>query len=216
MNKKIGAIVFLLLLSFSIVIAQSDGIPFEDEVGQIEDIVDKGEDFQESDDKREYLKQEWTSILEKSGSGRILLGISKILNAFSPAFKFFLAIEYSLSWIFFITLFFWLATFFIIFDAGNNMFEGKGWVSAGIAAIIPTIAAHAGVFSSVIDFFSVLFTSKWPIIITIIIAIILLVLYHKLMKNLKIKFKKETEIRREQKAKTTEKIHDITIKGSGG
>ena len=166
-----------------------------------------------------YLKQEWGKILEKSQFGKFILGISSVLQALSPIFKLLLGIEYSLSWFFFIALGIWITVFIIIFNPIKEIFEGNNWVSIGIAFIIPTLAAQFGTIAMLTNMLVPLITNPWLVWCVIIVVAVLLWLYIQFMETygekLKEQNKKEDEERRERKANTIEKIHDIEMKGAG-
>jgi len=166
-----------------------------------------------------YLKGEWTKILENNAVGKVILFISDLFKILSPVFKILIGIEYSLSWLFFLSLFAWIFVVVLIYGPTKNVFQANKWIALAIAIIIPTIAAQFGTIQIIVSFFIPLFKNKWIIIISVIIAAVLIYLYYLFMKKfgkaLEEKRKKEDEERREQKAKTTEELHDIEIKATG-
>ena len=188
----------------------------------LEENVDKlntaADTISNEDARTAYLKQEWTKIFEKSKTGRFFLGISKILASLSPVFKLLIGIEYSLSWLFFLSFGVWIALVVIIYRPVREAFSSK-LAAIGIAVIIPAIASQFKVISKIVSFFTPLFTKTWIIWVSIILAIVLLYIYNKFNKKLwdiyRKNKKKEDEARREGKAKLTEKIDDIKIKGAG-
>lgn len=223
MNKKLILklpLIILILFSLFLFISKAQ---LEDQLGELQGNVEKIQDVSNklsaSDIREEYLKQEWTKILEKTKTGRFLLGISGIFKALSPIFKLLIGIEYSLSWLFFLSLGAWFAVMVIIYNAVKNPFQIKGWIALTVAIIIAAIAAQFNVFVKTVSFFVPLFKNKWIIIGSIFIAIILLYIYSMFMKTfgktIKEKIKKENEERREQKAQTLEKIQDIELKSKG-
>lgn len=198
------SVVIILILFFSLLVNAVDvsQIPTNsDEVKQV---------------TSDYLKQEWTNILEKSQVGKILLFLSDILRALSPVFEVFIGIKYSLSWIFFLSLGIWISIFFVLYSAVKLIFFDKSWTCFFISLIILTIATQFKVIQIILGFFTPLFTDKWVILTSIIITIILLIIYYLFMeflgKKIKTQNKKDTEKRRENKAKLVEKLHDIEIK----
>ena len=220
MNKRVWVIIFILgilLLSFIAkqVSSEEGDIPTDKDT---EKIVNLTEHLSEEDSRNEYLKQEWTKILEKSKIGKVLLGIFAIFKALSPVFKVLIGIEYSLSWLFFLSFGFWIAIVIIIYKPAKCVFQAKWWIALPIALIVSTFAARAGIISKTVDLFVPLFTNYWIIIIAIFIAIILMIVYSKFMKSLgkkmEEKMKKENEERREIKAQTVEKINDLEIKSN--
>ncbi|MBR9706543.1 hypothetical protein GOV14_05895 [Candidatus Pacearchaeota archaeon] len=98
--------------------------------------------------RKNYLKQEWTKILNNSKAGPYLVKADEFLTKASPVFKTFLGLEFTFSWIF-------LLTFVIYFVLLNMVFklsrltkvyldkDYQGYVRFGI------IAAFFILFSSV-------------------------------------------------------------------
>ncbi len=213
------SVILILLIVFSFITKAQ----LEDQIGELQDKVEKIQDIKEKisneDIRTEYLKQEWSKLLEKTKTGRFLLGISSIFKALSPIFKFLIGLEYSLSWLFFLSLGTWIAVVVIIYNAIKNPFQTKGWIAWTIAIIIPTISAQFGIIVKFVSFFIPLFKNKWIILGSILIAIILLYIYSLFMKSIgktiREKIKKEDEERRELKAQTLEKITDIELKSKG-
>jgi len=167
-----------------------------------------------------YLKQEWTKILQNNKVGRAILAVSNTLYSLSPVFKILIGAEYSLSWYFFLCLGVWIAIIILIYGPTKTIFPEKQWIGFIIAIIITTIGAQFGAITKPIEMIMPLFTNPWIIVGSVVIAALILYLYSAFMKQfgetLKQKDKKEAEERREQKAETVEKIHDIEIKAAGG
>ncbi|MBI2632192.1 hypothetical protein HYW75_04260 [Candidatus Pacearchaeota archaeon] len=217
--SNLAVIIFITIFLFSYL----SKAQLEDQLGELQGNVEKVQDVSDnlstSDQRTEYLKQEWTKILERTQVGRFLLGISSILKALSPAFKFLIGIEFSLSWLFFLSLGVWIAIVVIIYKAVKEPFQMKGWISLAIAIIIPTISAQFGMIVKTVSFFVPLFKNKWIILGSILITIILLYIYSLFMKTIgkkiKEKTKRENEERREQKAETLEKLEDIELRSRG-
>ncbi|MEK6850661.1 MAG: hypothetical protein AABX85_03750 [Nanoarchaeota archaeon] len=221
MNKKISLLLFFILISSLLsVTAKAETIPIADNLEENIDKLNNAADTVSNEDARTaYLKQEWTKIFEKTKTGRFFLGMSKILTSLSPVFKLLIGIEYSLSWLFFLSFGVWIALVVIIYRPVKEAFGSK-LAAMGVAIIIPAIAAQFKVISKIVSFFTPLFTKTWIIWVSIIFAILLLYIYNKLSKKLwdthRKNKKKEDEARREEKANLTEKINDIKIKGAGG
>jgi len=226
-KRVIFSILFLLILS-NIFLVLAQDIPalpglsgeLNPETGLPEGASETIDKFSDKESRENYLKEEWTKILEKSGFGRFLLWISGIFKGLSPIFKLLIGIEYSLSWFFFLGLFFWISAVIIIYKAIKLMFEDKIWTPLGITLVITTIAAQFGMNEYMINFFLPLLSGKWIIAIVIMIGVMLLVGYSQLMKTVgkdwAEKLKEAREKRREAKAKTVEEVHDIEITAAGG
>lgn len=167
-----------------------------------------------------YLKQEWTKVLEKGtlgGLGTFLLFMSKLLTALSPLFLLIIGIEYTLSWIFFLSLGVWVVLVIVIYKPAK-IFTQKQLVALAIGVIAAILISQGGTIPNLLTYYSVLFSGNLMIFIMIVAVIISLVLYSKLVvslgKMLKSWAKQETEQTREDKAKTAEKIDDIKIKSA--
>jgi len=169
-----------------------------------------------------YLKQEWEKILNKTSNpvGKVLWATNNVLHALSPVFKLLVGVEYSFSWLFWLSFFVWIAIVIIIYLILKEPLQFKWWLSLSISVIIIAIGAQSGIISKLVLFASPLLDNTWMIWGAIMTGIIIVYLYSYLMKQfgktLKEKQKKEDEERREQKAETVEKIHDIEIKTRGG
>lgn len=222
--KKIG-ILLILILTFSLlqplVSSQDDsGIP--PEVKGITDTSERitgiGKNLSDEEKRDAYLKQEWSKILEKSNAGKVILRVGKVFEALSPVSKIFIGIEYSLSWIFFLSLAFWIAIVIIIYKPIKNFIQADAWVPWAISIIVPTLGSQFGALQMVVSFFAPLFQNLWSTITTLIVLGILIYAYSAVLKHFGLSIEKslkeEREERREQKAKTVERIHDITIKSS--
>ena len=219
MKKRIlGLLILSILISSLIIVQAPDYSDISDSADKLPQDPDELKEFGEN--RTSYLKQEWTKILEKSPIGRVMLKISNLFQALNPVWKVFIGLEYSPSWIFFLTLGLWIVVAILIYQPIENIIGFNRWVSLGIAIIIPTLAAQFGTFEKIIESLGFLFKNKWLIGLTIIIVIALTYVYNRFIKEfgekLKAIEKKEHEKIREQKADTVEKIHDIKIKGAKG
>lgn len=222
MKKRFFLVGVLLIFTFLLILGVSS-VAVADSLGQVGSTIDKVSDVKDTlsdeDARSEYLKQEWNKILENNAFGRFVLGISGVFVALSPLFKLFIGVEYSLSWMFFLSLAFWIAAFFIIFYAAKLVFNDKFLICFLIAIIIPAIAAQTKIFPNIVSLFIPLFTNSKVIILSILLIVFILLVYiyfmRRLAKSLEQRDKKEREKIREGKAKLVEKIHDMEIKSRG-
>ncbi len=218
--KKLGVLLLLLVISLFSILVQAQDASLPPEVEKIQDVGESfssaGKNLTDEELRDEYLKQEWSKILEKSNAGRFLLAISNVFSILSPVFKLLIGMEYELSWLFFLSLGVWIAIVIIIYKPVRNFLQVSNWVAFGISVIIPTIGAQFGTLQIFVSFFTPLFKNLWSTITTIIVIAILIYAYAAVIdhfgKSAKESLKKEREQRREHKAKTVEKIHDIIIK----
>ena len=102
--NKISVLFFVGLLLISFVSAQIDQL--QENVDKLEDFGDEiPRDVDEVKDIGEgYLTQEWGKILEENKVGKFFSGISDFFKNFNFVFNFVFGIEYSLSWLFFLSL----------------------------------------------------------------------------------------------------------------
>ena len=196
MDKKKSILFFtffigILFFSFSVLAQDASDIADSGLEGDAEKIISAtgrlqgvAENLSDEDVRSEYLKQEWTKLLEKSKGGRALLIISGIFNAFSPMFKLFIGIGYSLSWMFFLSLFFWALLVVFVYRPIKEIFQGKWWISLLISVILATIAAQTGIIQSSLNFLSGFFVNGWAILIGFIVGLGAGYLYLAIMKIL--------------------------------
>ena len=97
----------LLFLSLILVSAQLGNIENQIQQGE-EDLENKVNNVRQgvnvianNQARQEYLQQEWTKVLNKTSTGKILVKISDSIKKINPFFKIVLGVEYSLSWQFF-------------------------------------------------------------------------------------------------------------------
>jgi predicted membrane protein len=152
--------------------------------------------------------------------GKVLWATNNVLHALSPAFKLLVGVEYSFSWLFWLSFLVWVAVVIIVYRALKEPMQMKWWVSLLISIVVVAIGAQSGIIGKLVLFASPLLDNVWMIWASIIGGCILVYGYSVVMKQIGIKIKekqkKEDEERREQKAKTTEKVHDIEIAAAGG
>ena len=198
---------FVLLLLGSFVSAQLEGL--ENKLEDVEERLEGVEDFIDDPEQetKNYLREERTELLEKYPWGRFLLKISEMLDFFSPVFKIFIGIEYSFSWLFLLTIVFWI-TFVIYFGSILSGFSSFSEVVSFVLAI------SFAVILSVVDFFRGLsellinvissFGVWWVQLILVIIVIIGLIfasIFHRTVKLWATKLR-----RRKASAKREEKL----------
>ena len=217
--KKILILFFILILVVSFAFAQLDGL--DSAVNQLEQGRDKVDAVIDNPNEaaRDYLTQEWTKILEKNDFGKFILGVGKIFESLSPVFELLIGIEYSLSWLFFLSLVFWIAIVIIIYQAVRSGLQFKWWIALGISIIIPAIAAQFDSFERFSNLWVPLLKNFWSVFILFLIIILLIAIYSVFMNNfgkaLKFRNEKDTKSRIKEKEKLLEKIYDIELKGRG-
>jgi len=154
---------------------------------------------------KEYIKQEWTKILEKNAIGRILLKISSILTFLNFFWKPILGIEYSFSWIFLfaITLFLFL---FIIFSRVLDAFIGKSWAGWTSGFVVASLVGLSGVIKKATDLLSIIINNVWLAVFSFLVAILILILLSNFSGGLKEYLKKQKEDTEKEKTERAQKI----------
>ena len=206
--KKTGvalilSIFILNFIALNLVLAQEQipGLPSGLDPEKIEEKKEKAEE------KTEYLKQEWRNILLKNPITWWILNFSdKVLN---PISKLFLKREISFSWVYLFILAIWVTIVIIAYKPlviGLNMKSVYALLSG---AIIATLAIRV-----IPDkWFEFQLSLIWKVVILGII--LLIIASNKAFTDyLEKAMKKETEEKREMKAKLVEKLHDIEIKAN--
>ncbi len=207
MNKKIGVLFLSLFLILSITFATAIENPLEDKLNDLEEV---GELIEDEDVRSEYLKKEWTGILEKTQAGKILLGIGNFLSKISPIFKIILGVEYSLSWAFVFAIAIWTIIFIFILGPADAFFPNRLFSIIG-SFIITSLIGISGSIKKILDALTNILDNPRAIWISIILAIILMVLFRFLGKAIGDWFKKIKEEAEKQKTEEAEAI--IRTKG---
>jgi ABC-type multidrug transport system fused ATPase/permease subunit len=215
--KKVFGILFVVLLTTSFVFAQD--IPFGEELDELEEGVEDFEEFVEDEDVRsDYLKQEWTKLLDKSKVGKVLLGISNFLSKFSPLFKVILGVEYSLSWAFIFAVAIWLMFFVLLLGPAESLFPNK-LSSIAISFIVTSLIGISGIIKKFVDILTNVIENPTAIWISIIIAILLIFILQffgkkigKLIKKSKEKFEKEETEKAQKKIQVAGKLAEMGFK----
>ncbi|HRZ85892.1 MAG TPA: hypothetical protein P5277_03865 [Candidatus Paceibacterota bacterium] len=145
---------------------------------------------------RDYLKQEWTKIFEGNSFGRVILGVSNILEALSPLFKIVLGVEYSMSWSFVFATAIWLTLFLILFNPAGAIFGNKLFGFIG-AFVIASLVGVSGVIKKSVDMLNFMITNKWIAWFSFFIALLIVFLGYAIGKV----FSKNIEASKENAAK---------------
>ena len=146
----------------------------------------------------DYLKQEWTKILEKNQFGQILLGISDFLKNFNPLFNIIFGFEYSLSWAFVFAVIVWLILFFFVLKPTQAILGNK-WLGLLAAFLISSLVGVSGVIKQAVTFMAFVINNTWIAWISFFIALLILFLMAKFGKSLGKTIKKEQEKNKKRK-----------------
>jgi hypothetical protein len=211
--KKLGVILLLSilllnLLTISIIAQVQPNLDPEDPLGvgiNPEDIVDKDPE-QLKNQTKNYLKKEWTEILEKYPIGKPILALNNILKVLNPFWKVVLGIEYSLSWAFIFAISIWFTLFLIIQQPMKEFFNNKLFGIAG-GFLVASIIGASGVIRKALDLLSFIVKNQWIAWLSLAIAIIIMYVIVKLNGGLQEYLKKEAEDEKSEKAKKTIQTH---------
>jgi len=165
------------------------------------DIPESQEELQQ--ESINYLKQEWTEVLEKYPIGKFFLKIGKIFEYFNPLWKIILGIEYSFSWAFLFSLVIWVTIVWFFYMPLSAIIENK--VLALISALlVGFIIGITKVIPQAINFLALWFVKNNEVafIITSIITILVCILIIKLGGGWKVYLKKlKEEVEKEETKK---------------
>jgi hypothetical protein len=213
--KKIGVFLILLLalsLFSSLFISQCEaqelgesGLPAD-----IEKVDEAGGKLTDSTKRSQYLKHEWTKILEKSKLGNVILSIGKIFQTMNPFFKAVLGMEYSLSWAFIFAVAIWLILFFIIHAIMSAVISKNKLLPIISAFVITSLIGLSGVIRKAVDLLTSMISKPWLAWISLGLAIVILVIIKVFGKSLK----ETVEKAKEKEAKEKEEEHRKTLEVS--
>jgi hypothetical protein len=177
---------------------------------EVEAVSDIGEKFSEGDVTTAYLKKEWTKILEGSKYGRPFLGFlnltDKIFSFFNPLWKYTLGIEFSWAWVFFISLFIWIAFIVVLYAPSKALINTNPLFTLIFAIIVASLAGSGGIIPWATDLLSTALTNLWLVGLSIIIGIVLMALYYRFFDSLEKQSEKETLGRAKESIKSHGKL----------
>ena len=201
------SIIFIIL--FSLVPAYSQAPINQEELEENLDDLENAKDILTDEEIRsEYLRKEWTKQLEKTSSGRVLIFMSNIMQVLSPLFKFFLGVEYSLSWFFFICLSLGIWFFIITYKTTREIVGTQPIIASLISIALLGLVGLSGFIRDIVLFFAPLFTNTFITIIVPILVVILWYLSSIYIKKLGAYLRKKKEEAEENKRKERQKIKD--------
>lgn len=116
MKKRLYALLVFLMMFLYFLSAGA----LETQVGNLEGGAEKIDDvankLTDADQRSAYLKQEWSKILEKSDTIKI---IDNFMTSLNSVWKAILGLEYSFSWTFILTFVLWLFFLEIVFNLSS-------------------------------------------------------------------------------------------------
>jgi len=162
-----------------------------------------GDQLSEEEQRKEYLKQEWTKILaKKKVIGPTLFYTNKFFSFFNPLWKYTFGLEFSWSWAFFFSIIIWITLIILIYSPVKSFSEINPIITLITTIIIASIAGSTGLIEKVIDLLSTAIKNIWLVGLSIIVTGIIMFFYYKyigdLGKNLKKQSRKERIKRAEE------------------
>ncbi len=231
MKKEIFLIVllfFILFANLNLIIAQ-DSTPLPSELTQskinpktglpteLEKLQEIGKNLSKEEQRKQYLKQEWTKILaEHKIFGPVLFYTNNFFSFFNPIWKIIFGIEFSWSWAFIFSMILWIILIVLIYTPIKSMSNLNIIFSLLISMIISSLVGVSGVIQKIVDLLTTMITNIWLVWVSIIITILLVIIYYKFIgdlgKDLKEQSRKEKIKRAEEqiisKGKLFEKEYD--------
>ena len=127
----------------------------------------------------EYLKQEWTKILERNDFGKIILAIGDFLTAINPIFKITIVVDYSLSWYFLFSFLVWIILFIFFFNLGRGILYGKSILVLILSFILTSLIGIGGGVREITDLFAYLIKDVWIASLAFISVLVIIFLLSK-------------------------------------
>ena len=123
--------------------------------------------------------------------------------------------EFSWSWAFFFSLFFWIVLILLIYSPAKSFFNWNPIFPLIASIIIASIAGSTGVISKAVDLLTTILTNLWLVLISIIIVAVIMYVYYKYLgdlgKDLKKDAKNEDVKRAQEKIITAGKVAGKTL-----
>lgn len=174
-------------------------------------LAETGEKLTEGEITTEYLKQEWTKILEKSQFGKYLLVVmnftGKIFSFFNPLWKYTFGTEFSWTWTFFLSFFIWIVLVIVLYSPSKAFLNLNPIFILIFAIVLASLAGSGGVIRTATDFLSIILTNIWLVGVSIFIGVLLVIFYYKFFGDLEKDLKKESDEEKRKRAQQTIEAH---------
>ncbi len=218
--KKLGVLLIVLLVFnfISVVVAQSsDYGTIDEDTGlpkEFSKFSEISQNLSEEEQRKDYLKQEWTKILaDKKVIGPFLFYTNKFFTFFNPFWKVVFGIEFEWSWTFVFSLLIWILLIFLIYSPAKGMTNFNPLLSLLFSFIVATLASLSGLIKKAVEMLEIAIRSFWIAVVATAIIVIIIILYNKFMKQWGKKLKEEDEkIKTEQAQKTIQSAGRIAEK----
>src|SRR3989344_8179890 len=156
MKKKARGIILclillnILILSIFINSAQNLQNSISDNAEKVQDIKDKASDLSADEIKSQFLQKQRIEYFKETKAGPFFLQIDAFLAKFSQLFKILIGMEYSASWLFFLSIIFWLAMVIVIYKPAKSIFKFNHLISLALTIVFISIVAQTGVIQKFI------------------------------------------------------------------
>ncbi len=147
----------------------------------------------DEDLREDYLRKEWTTVLEKTTFGPALLAFSSLLNRLDPFFMYALGMHYTLSWAFIAAVLIWFSLFYLVLGPFNTLFANNKLAAILSSFAVSCIVGSVGVIKAAVDLLAMIVKTWWLILIVIAVLVIILLVMKKLGKNFQKMIEKEKE-----------------------
>lgn len=226
MKNKFIIIFFILFISSFFTIAinsqegdlnngiiNSDG--FNPETGlpkEFDKFKEIGDELSQEEQRKEYLKQEWTKLLANNKVlGPILFYTNKIFSFFNPLWKLTFQINFSWSWAFILSLVLFTTLMIFIYSPLKSFTEFNPILNLIISFLVVILIGISGAIKQIIDLLIYLLSDIWKLILFIVITFVIIFFYKKLIKTYGNKLKKEAD---DEKTEKNKKIIDAYAESS--
>lgn len=161
------------------------------------------EKLSKEEERKEYLKQEWTKLFASNKYlGPVLFYTNKFFVFFNPLWKIIFGMEFSWSWFFILSLLIWVAIIILIYSPVKAFTNFSSIVSLISSIVIASIIGWRGSIKNLVNFLITILSNKWLVWISIIIAVLLIILYYKVIKQWGQKVKEETAKQQTERDRT--------------
>jgi len=208
--KKAGLILLMLFLILSMFLgikdvnAQTDYGTIDEETGlprEFKKFSEISQNLSEEEQRKEYLKQEWTKLLaDKKVVGPVLFYTNKFFVLFNPLWRYTFGMEFEWSWIFIFSLIIWIVLIILVYSPAKGMTNLNPLVALLISIIIASIAGSTGLIKKAVDMLTIAIKTFWIAVIITAVIVIIAVLYSQLMKQWGKQLKEESEKEKTERA----------------
>ncbi len=152
------------------------------------------EQLSEEEQRKEYLKQEWTKLLaDKKAVGPVLFYTNKFFSFLDPLWKIIFGMEFEWSWLFIFTFLFWILIIILVYSPVKELTELNAVLSFLGAILVSSLAAYFQFIQMMVGILILILKNIWLVILAILIMILVASFYHKTFKEIGKKLKEKQE-----------------------